>query len=329
MKRALVIGIDDYPEARLSSCVKDAKAIGDALQRNEGGALNMTVTRLVSDEQIVDGATLNNEIERTLVGDAELVVLYFAGHGILNRETGAGFLVAQDGRRGAWGMSMGDLMGFVNRGYPHIKSTVVILDCCHSGYLGEVAAVGKQEVSEIGSGVTIMSASHRDRPAHESPDHGLFTELLLDGLAGGAADILGNITPAALYAHVDRSLGPKGERPIYKANVQTFVNLRQVKPRVMPEFLRELPSLFPDENGQLRLTPAYEPSRAPLPQALIDAPPNPELNRVFRGLQACNRMGLVVPEGEEHMYDAAVNSKGCRLTALGRHYRALAEQNYF
>jgi hypothetical protein len=46
--------------------------------------------------------------------------------------------------------------------------------------------------------------------------------------------------------------------------------------------------------------------------------------RVFKSLQQCNRVGLVVPDVVEHMYDAAIQSTGCRLTALGVHYRALA-----
>jgi len=37
-------------------------------------------------------------------------------------------------------------------------------------------------------------------------------------------------------------------------------------------------------------------------------------------------VGLVVPVSEEHMYYAAINSKSCRLTALGGHYWRLVNQ---
>ena len=40
----------------------------------------------------------------------------------------------------------------------------------------------------------------------------------------------------------------------------------------------------------------------------------------FRVLQRYNRVNLVVPVGEEHMYYAAMNSKSCKLTILGEHY---------
>jgi hypothetical protein len=38
-----------------------------------------------------------------------------------------------------------------------------------------------------------------------------------------------------------------------------------------------------------------------------------------------NRVYLVVPAGAEHMYDAAMQSKACRLTAAGRYFWRLAK----
>ena len=35
--------------------------------------------------------------------------------------------------------------------------------------------------------------------------------------------------------------------------------------------------------------------------------------------------GLIQPVNAEHMYDAAIGSTGCKLTALGAHYRKLAK----
>jgi len=37
-------------------------------------------------------------------------------------------------------------------------------------------------------------------------------------------------------------------------------------------------------------------------------------------LQKMTQVGLITPIGEEHMYYAAINSKSCRLTALGAQY---------
>lgn len=330
MKRALVVGIDDYANCPLTGCVNDAVAIGTVLESAGNGDPNFSVRMLTSRDCEVTAAVLHDEVERLFSGDAETVLLYFAGHGIINRETNTGYIVAQDGRRGAWGMSLSEILALANGAYPHIKSSVVILDSCHSGYAGEVAGLANENVSVIGSGVTILTASHRDGVASEGLKHGLFTEIILDGLRGAASDILGNITPAALYTLVDQTLGPwGGQRPIYKANVQTFVTLRQVQPKIRKEFLRRLPELFPDETSEFKLDPSYEPARDNVPRDIMEVPVNEERAAIFKGLQACNRNGLVVPVGTEHMYYAAIESRSCRLTAIGAHYRKLAEQKRF
>ena len=46
-------------------------------------------------------------------------------------------------------------------------------------------------------------------------------------------------------------------------------------------------------------------------------------NAIFAILQKYNRVNLVVPVDAPHMWDAAVESKTCTLTALGEHYRRL------
>jgi hypothetical protein len=56
-------------------------------------------------------------------------------------------------------------------------------------------------------------------------------------------------------------------------------------------------------------------------------PANEDRQRVFAELQQCNRQGLVMPVDTLHMYNAALESKACKLTALGAHYRRLAELN--
>jgi hypothetical protein len=53
---------------------------------------------------------------------------------------------------------------------------------------------------------------------------------------------------------------------------------------------------------------------------------DPDKAKVFKDLQKMEGVGLVVPVGEEQMYDAAMNSKSCRLTALGAQYWRLAKE---
>jgi hypothetical protein len=46
----------------------------------------------------------------------------------------------------------------------------------------------------------------------------------------------------------------------------------------------------------------------------------------FAILQKFNRVNLVVPIDAPHMWDAAIESKSCKLTVLGEHYRRLVER---
>ena len=101
-------------------------------------------------------------------GEAETVLFYFAGHGIIDPVTNTGFIVSQDGKRGSWGMSLSDLLGMANKASPKIKSTVIILDSCNSGYAGEIAGINQSQISVIGNGVTILTACHREQGDRKS-----------------------------------------------------------------------------------------------------------------------------------------------------------------
>ncbi len=325
MKRALIIGIDDYPVSPLGGCVNDAVSLANTLERNGDGSPNFGVKLLTSNSGAIDTSVMYDAIVELFKADADTALLFFAGHGIINTETNSGYLVSQDGKRPAWGVSLTDILDLANKAYPRIKSTVIVLDSCQSGFAGELQGLSGGQAALIGNGVTILTACHRDGTAGESNGHGLFTGLLLDGLSGSAADVCGRITPAGLYSLIDQTLGEWEQRPVYKANVQTFVVLRSVTPKIPLEVLRRLPDYFPDPAHEFKLDPSFEPDRNALSEdQRARFPENEDNQRAFKELQACNRHGLVVPVGAEHMFFAALEEKGCRLTALGAHYRNLA-----
>lgn len=326
MKRALVVGIDHYKNIPLAGCVNDAVQVAGLLEANGDGSPNFAVKLITSEEGEVTSRVLHDALDELFASDAETAVFYFAGHGLINTETNAGYIVSQNGERGAWGCSLSELLNRANHAYPRIKSSVIILDSCHSGYAGEVSGMGDEgRISAIGNGVTILTACHRQGQAGEIHGHGIFTDILVDGLRGGSADICGRITPASIYSHVDQTLGPWEQRPIYKANVQTFVVLREVPPKVRKDTLRMLPKYFPDPSSVFKLDPSFEPDRGEETEKLREVPVIDSNVQIYRELQNCNRFGLVVPIEQPHMWHAAVYSTGCRLTALGAHYRKLAE----
>jgi hypothetical protein len=144
----------------------------------------------------------------------------------------------------------------------------------------------------------------------------LFTELVCGALEGGAADVLGGVTAAAVYAYVEQALGPWEQRPLFKAHLSKLVELRKAQPAVSIDILRQFPTWFPNAEGEFPLDPSYE-----YTQKTAD----PDHVAVFKQLQQCRDAKLVEAVDAEFMYYAAINSTSCRLTPLGRHYWRLVQ----
>src|ERR1700733_11728959 len=121
MKKALVIGIDDYPNLPLTGCVNDAKSIAATLEWNGDGSPNFAVRIITSDSREVSSLLMNETISELFRGDAETALLYFAGHGIISPTTNAGYLVSQNGTKGSWGISLSEILGMANSAAPKIK----------------------------------------------------------------------------------------------------------------------------------------------------------------------------------------------------------------
>ena len=77
------------------------------------------------------------------------------------------------------------------------------------------------------------------------------------------------------------------------------------------------------------VNPSFEPTNSPDVQHKVIKPyANPTNTRIFSDLQKLEGIGLVIPVGEEHMYFAAMNSKQCALTSVGKHYWRLVKEHY-
>jgi hypothetical protein len=136
--------------------------------------------------------------------------------------------------------------------------------------------------------------------------------------------LVGDVTPGSIYAHIDQSLGPWDQRPVFKTNVKSFVSLRKVQPPIMLNELQRIVEFFPSSGQEFQLDPTFEPERQVIDVSI--PPPNPMNTEKFAILQKYNRIGLVVPIGAPHMWHAAMGSKLCKLTVLGEHYRRLVAQ---
>lgn len=306
MRKALIVGIDDYPLVPLHGCEKDAIEIKAVLERHSDGSPNFSIKEVLSTGGEITRSLLKGEIDNLFSGDPDVALFFFAGHGCLN--SFGGYIVTPDFKKYDEGVSMDEILGAANRS--RARNRIIILDCCHSGAMGS-PTITEGKLSELADGVTVLTACRSAENAAEVKDRGLFTSLVVDALQGGCADLVGHVSPGSVYAYVDRALGPWAQRPVFKTNVSQFVSLRNVDPPIETTVLRKITTHFRDPYEELKLDPTFEDTEDNF---------NPENVAVMKELQKMEGVGLVAPVDEDHMYYAAIRRKSCKLTALGMQY---------
>ena len=308
MKRALLVGIDEYDRfSGLEGCVNDVNALEPLLRRNDDASPNFDCQKRTSATGGVTRDALLGDLYALLGGGCDVALFYFAGHG-----SGTGTdvaLVTEDGTPATPGIAFSEVLAKVAES--GVREVIVILDCCFSGAAGGIPQLASSATT-LRDGVSILAASRGDQPAAESSGgQGVFSSHLSGGLEGGAADVLGRVTIAGLYSYLDESFGAWDQRPAFKANVDRLHELRSCTPAVPLMELRQICDLFPTPDHVFPLDPSFEPDAEPS---------DPEHERIFATLQKYRAAKLLQPVDAEHMYFAAMESKACRLTLLGRHY---------
>lgn len=322
MKKALVVGLNNYLGCELNYCNNDAKEIAELLKDNGDNSPNFDVKLIID---TCKKERLTEYIQQLFNDNVDIALLYFSGHGA---DKDGGYLCTTDISDSNYGVKMQEILEWANRS--NCRNKVIILDCCFSGKMG--TSILHNNNSILGEGVTIITASQTWQFSEERRDikHGVFTDLIIQGLKGGAADISGNITPASLYSFVDQSLGAWEQRPVFKTNISQFLPLRTIQPKVSKDILRKLSQYFECPTDEYKLDPSYEytNTREEIHE-VIEPYANPSNVKIFKELQLFESVGLVEPVDEKHMYFAAMKSKSCKLTALGKHYWHLSKDKRF
>jgi Caspase domain len=320
MRKALIVGIDYYANGSgLYGCVNDAHSVAAVLGTHGDGSVNFGVMLMTATNagSAIPRATLKDQVRALFADDPDIAFFYFAGHGHI--EATGGYLCGSDSQLGDDGLSLGDVLTLAN--LSKARNKVIVLDSCHSGIAGNPPG---RDATELSEGMTILTASTKEQYANEKNGSGVFTTLFVDALNGAAANLVGDVTPGSVYAHVDQSLGPWAQRPVFKTNVKKFVSLRRVAPPIALSDLKRLLEFFPEPGFQFPLDPSFEPEVTGRSEGA--EPPNPVNTAKFAVLQRYNRVNLLKPVGAPHMWHAAMEKKTCQLTVLGEHYRRLVEQ---
>src|SRR4051794_3832397 len=137
MRRALLVGINHYESAPLSGCIDDARRMERLLRRHDDGGVNFDTHLLTSDREMVTRARLRESLDNLFADPADVALLYFSGHGTEN-DLG-GYLVTSDATLYNEGVALADVLALAN-GASHISEVAIIVDSCHSGWLGTVPA---------------------------------------------------------------------------------------------------------------------------------------------------------------------------------------------
>lgn len=297
MRKALLIGIDFYLNGNcLHGCVNDAVAMEAALELNHDQTRNFQCVSLLAHDrpdcrQVIDDKLLAKSIDWLFEGEPEIALFYFSGHGsFTGRE---GYLCPSNFANEYTGVPMANLIKAAANSRARHK--LIILDCCHSGATG--VEYFSSQLSALPENTVILAGCAQEGYCAEVEGGGVFTGMFVEALEGAASNLLGEVTPGSIYAYIDKSLGAFEQRPVFKANVKSFICLKKNKPPIPMGELRRLVELFAEPDSERTL--ALESGEFPI-------------------LYSYWRNGLVA--AEEDLHRAAANSGKCTLTPMGRHY---------
>jgi hypothetical protein len=329
VKRALLVGIDDYPGLPLlTGCIADATALAGIIRTHADGSPNYATDVITSNGSApVTREALRGALAR-LFGNARDTDLFFffAGHG--GHTLWGADLVTQDATSNSLGVSMNDLLTLANSS--PARSVTLVLDCCFSGDLGNPSSVQDATIAEpfrlgkavLRENVTVLAASRPSETAAETAGHGALTRVLVDGLRGGATDHLGKVTALSLYAYVSAAFDAWQQRPMLKTHLTEPTVLRVGPPWLDAALLRKLPEHFPTAEARVRLSPAHEGEGRPLPPGQLGTPEQQQFDYLGRLRNA----GLVTTDDELPHYWVAMQSKDVYLTQLGRYFWELSDR---
>lgn len=198
----LAVGVSGYKDSNLNLkyADNDAKSIAKALKIQEGRLFGEVHYKLLLNE---DGTRENILLGMSkFLGMAsydDLVIIFIAGHGVKDKQTGSYYFITHDARPDNL-MTMGLLWSIFDEAQRRLASNVskvmLWIDTCHAGAM-KVAMRGAEAGEELSQalksaeGTFVLAASKPGEESEESEEfklkgeaegHGVFTYALLEGL---------------------------------------------------------------------------------------------------------------------------------------------------
>ncbi|XVS64583.1 caspase, EACC1-associated type [Actinosynnema sp. CA-299493] len=197
---ALLVATGEYEDVRLSRLrapEQDVERLAAVLEDPDvGGFTAVEVLRDRTDHEIrraVEDVLAPREAD-------DLVLLYFSCHGLTTAARRLYFAASNTVQDRPAGTAIP--RSFLNEQLEDCRASgrVLVLDCCFSGAFAEGFKAGATDVlDDVGEGYVVLTASNayeyafeQDSLSLDAPIASLFTDVLIEGLAGGAADLDGD-----------------------------------------------------------------------------------------------------------------------------------------
>ena len=311
MRRALIVGINHYPEHPLTASINDARRMDQLLKEHEDESPNFDCQLFVSSEDPAKAQVTQKFLRMKLLelfaNEADVVLFYFSGHGVKTELSTC--LAAQDYQPYHEGISMIELMTMANQS--RAREVIIILDCCHSDDVGN-SPYAENNITMIRDGVSIITSSRNYQVSKATKGQfSTLTKFICQALEGGGADLQGHVNITRVYNYAETVLSSWQQRPSLKTYRSSGVTLREVDPPIPVKRLRLITKYFKKPDDFLQLDPEYEHTVEPRVA---------EKEEIMADLQMYRNSGLLVPVSHDHLYYAAMHAGKCKLTALGKYY---------
>ena len=202
------VGVSDYASPSLPKLGYAAKDAADFVQTIRSSDVSM-YDRIVSPVILTDASATRANIERGLadltrqVGQDDVVMLFFSGHGVLDGEDAYFMSVDADGADPYTGVDF----SLIRKNMAKMKDkkcrVLIFMDACYSGAMFNTKSNLKSITFAEHDIIGFYSSTASQTSAEFSADeNGLFTKALIEGLKGKAQNGEGEITTIGLQQFI-------------------------------------------------------------------------------------------------------------------------------
>lgn len=182
----------------------------------------------------------------------DILFLFWAGHG--GEKDGEGYFASFDTNQHKSTMiQMQDIRNLIED--TDAKTVIALFDTCHSGAIARSTdSMLARGIEVKGEGKVLIAACLPNQSAWDRRGHGAFTDYLIQGLQGEAADKNGEIDVYNLYSYLSHQLKNEfadgSQLPLMKSTISgTPITLKRITSRTESKYLTTNKSMFLNSSG--------------------------------------------------------------------------------